>query len=385
MLKKMFQLYDYSIVIALLLLCSFGLIMVYSSSSIIAVSRYDYQFDHFFVRQRFSLIVAFIAFIVMMIVPYRLYFKLFKIIAFGSIGMLLLVFMVGETAQNAQSWISLGPVQIQPGEFVKIGVIIYLAAIFSKKQTYINDFGTAVLPPLIFTVIIFALVFFQPDLGTAALIAMIAVVMTLCSGMNMKNVLKLLGLGGLILGILIPFAVKFEVLSDEQLSRFGAAYNPFADPLGDGLQLINSYIAIGSGGVSGLGLGNSIQKSGFLPEAHTDFIMAVISEELGIFGVGFVLLLLCFIVTKGFLLARKCDDSFGSLLAIGVSSMISVQAFVNLGALTGLLPITGVPLPFVSYGGSSLLALMMSMGILVNISMFVNYRKHKSLHQDIAA
>jgi cell division protein FtsW len=385
MLKKMFQLYDYTIVIAVFLLCLFGLIMVYSSSSIIAVSRYDYDFNHFFVRQRSSLIVGAFAFIITMILPYRIYFKLFKIIAFGSIGLLVLVYIVGETAQNAQSWLVIGPVRLQPGEFVKIGVIIYLAAIFSKKQTYINDFGTAVLPPLTFTVIIFSLVFFQPDLGTAVLIAVIAVIMTLCSGMNMKNVLKLLGLGGLILGILIPFAVKFEVLSDEQLSRFGAAYNPFADPLGDGHQLINSYIAIGSGGLTGLGLGNSVQKSGYLPEAHTDFIMAVISEELGIFGVGFVILLLSFIVSKGFLLARKCDDPFGSLLAIGVSGMIGIQAFVNLGALTGILPITGVPLPFVSYGGSSLLALMLSMGVLVNISMFVNYRKQKSLNQDIAA
>jgi cell division protein FtsW len=385
MLKKMFQLYDYTIVIAVFLLCLFGLIMVYSSSSIVAVSRFEVEFDHFFVRQRSSLIVAAFAFIITMILPYRIYFKLFKIIAFGSIGLLVLVYIVGETAQNAQSWLVIGPVRLQPGEFVKIGVIIYLAAIFSKKQTYINDFGTAVLPPLTFTVIIFSLVFFQPDLGTAVLIAVIAVIMTLCSGMNMKNVLKLLGLGGLILGILIPFAVKFEVLSDEQLSRFGAAYNPFADPLGDGHQLINSYIAIGSGGITGLGLGNSVQKSGYLPEAHTDFIMAVISEELGIFGVGFVILLLSFIVSKGFLLARKCDDPFGSLLAIGVSGMIGIQAFVNLGALTGILPITGVPLPFVSYGGSSLLALMLSMGVLVNISMFVNYRKQKSLNQDIAA
>jgi cell division protein FtsW len=293
------------------------------------------------------------------------------------------VFIIGHASNNAQSWIAIGGFNIQPGEFVKIGVIIYLAAIFSKKQTYIDEFGTAVLPPLIFTIIIFSLVFFQPDLGTAVLIALIAVIMTLSSGMNIKNVIKLLGLGGGAIALLIPIAGK--ILSDEQLSRFGAAYNPFADPLDSGMQLINSYIAIAAGGVTGLGLGNSVQKTGFLPESHTDFIMAIISEELGIFGVTFVILSLCFIVLKGFLLARKCDDPFGSLLAIGISGMIGVQACVNLGALTGLLPVTGVPLPFVSYGGSSLLALMASTGILVNISMFCNYRKQKENFDDLAA
>ncbi|MFD1735672.1 FtsW/RodA/SpoVE family cell cycle protein [Bacillus salitolerans] len=385
MLKRMFQLYDYSIVVAVFLLSLFGLIMVYSSSMVVAVSRFEVDADFFFAKQRMSLILATVAFFVTMVLPYRLYFRLFKLIAFGSIILLGLVYVIGKTAGNAQSWISLGLYNLQPGEFVKISVIIYLAAIYSKKQTYINDFGTAVLPPLVFILIIFAQVFFQPDLGTAVLIAMIAVVITFSSGMNIMNIGKLLLLGGGALAAIIPLAINAGALSDEQLSRFGAAYNPFSDPLGDGHQLINSYIAIGSGGVTGVGLGNSNQKYGFLPESHTDFIMAVISEELGILGVGFVILLLSFIVIKGFLLARKCHDPFGSLLAIGIASMIGIQACVNLGALTGLLPITGVPLPFVSYGGSSLLALMASVGILVNISMFVNYQKDKLKNQGIAA
>lgn len=383
MLKKMFQLYDYSIVVAVFLLGLFGVIMVYSASMVISVSHYEYDANYFFVKQRMWFIASAFVFLVMMILPYRLYFKLFKIIAIGSIGLLILVYMVGHSANNAQSWIAIGGFRMQPGEFVKIGVIIYLASIFSKKQKYINDFGTAVLPPLIFTVIIFTLVFFQPDLGTAVLIAMIAVIMTLSSGMNMKNVMKLLGLGAIIIALCILLAGK--ILSDEQLSRFGAAYDPFSDPQDSGMQLINSYIAIAQGGVTGLGLGNSVQKTGFLPESHTDFIMAIISEELGIFGVGFVILCLSFIILKGFLIARKCDDPFGSLLAIGISGMIGVQACVNLGALTGLLPVTGVPLPFVSYGGSSMLALMASTGILVNISMFNNYRKQKLSFDELAA
>lgn len=137
--------------------------------------------------------------------------------------------------------------------------------------------------------------------------------------------------------------------------------------------MVNSYIALGAGGWKGLGLGQSIQKFNYLPEAHTDFIMAVIAEELGLFGVLFVLLLLTYIVLRGFQIARKCTDPFGSLLAVGISSMVAIQTFINLGGLTGLIPITGVTLPFISYGGSSLLLLMASMGILINVSMFTNY------------
>jgi cell division protein FtsW len=187
-----------------------------------------------------------------------------------------------------------------------------------------------------------------------------------CSGIRLKH------LGRLILVAVIGAALLYPLLTDEQLNRFTAAYDPFNEEIADrdGYQLINSYIAIAAGGVTGEGLGRSIQKFGYLPEPHTDFIMSIISEELGIFGVGFVLFMLTFIIWKGFTVAVKSPDPFGSLIAIGISGMIGIQAFVNLGALTGLLPITGVPLPFVSYGGSSLVLLLISMGILNNIAMF---------------
>ena len=155
---------------------------------------------------------------------------------------------------------------------------------------------------------------------------------------------------------------RFEVLSD-----------PFKDELDSGFHLANSYIAIGSGGVNGLGLGKSVQKLGYLPESHTDFIMAVIAEELGVWGVGFVILTLAYIVLRGIYLGMRCKDPFGSLLAIGISSMIGIQSFINLAGVSGVIPLTGVPLPFVSYGGSSLLQLAIAAGILVNVSMFVKY------------
>ena len=377
MLKKMFKSYDYSLITVVFLLCVFGLVMVYSSSMVVAVALYDVPSDYFYEKQKLSLIVAIAVFFFTMIIPYRVYAhpNVIKTIVFGSLGMLIIVFLFGRTAGNAQSWLNLGRIGFQPSEFIKLGVIIYLAGVYAKKQTYIDQFDKAVLPPIVFTVIICLFIIIQPDFGTAFIIALIAATIVVCSGMGLKSLVKLALLGIATLVIILPIYFAFGGLSNEQLSRFQGYSQPFAYEDSYGFQLVNSYIAIGSGGIKGLGLGNSIQKYGYLPEAHTDFIMAIVAEELGVFGVVFVLLSLAFIVIKGFLIARESDDPFGSLLTIGISSMIGIQTFINIGGLTGLLPITGVPLPFISFGGSSLVLLMASMGVLVNVSMFVNYRK----------
>lgn len=377
MVKKIIKSYDYTLILAVILLCSFGLVMVYSSSMITAVARYGFEPDHFFQRQKLALIAGSFAFLGMMIFPYRAFLnsKVLKFIYFGSIGLLVSLFFFGHVAGNAQSWIKIGGFSLQPGEFVKLSVIIYLAAVYDKKQSYIDEFSRGVLPPIIFTVLICIFVVIQPDFGTAFIIAMIAVCMIACSGMAIKSMIKLLSLS-LLFGLLSsPIIILKGIFSEEQLSRFVGVSDPFGNEAGAGYQLVNSFYAIGSGGLSGLGLGQSVQKYGYLPESHTDFIMSVIAEELGIFGVLFVLILLSFIVLKGFAIARKCEDPFGTLLAVGISSMIAIQSMINLGGLTGLLPITGVPLPFISYGGSSILLLLISMGLLVNVSMFTNFRE----------
>jgi cell division protein FtsW len=379
MVKKVLKSYDYSLILAVILLCSFGLVMIYSSSMITAVARYEVEADYFFQRQKLALIAGGVAFILMMIFPYRafLHSKMLKIIVFGSIGLLGSLFFIGHVAGNAQSWIKLGGMNLQPGEFVKLSVIIYLAAIYDKKHSYIDEFGKGVLPPLIFTGIICFFVIIQPDFGTAFIIGMIAICMILCSGMSIKSIGKIISIV-LLFGIfMIPFIIlkADSIFSEERISRFIGFADPFANEGGSGWQLVNSFYAMGSGGLTGLGLGQSVQKYGYLPESHTDFIMAVIAEELGILGVMFVLILLSFIVLKGFLIARKCQDPFGTLLSVGISSMIAIQAMINLGGLTGLIPITGVPLPFISYGGSSILLLLICMGLLVNVSMFTNYRE----------
>ncbi|QED47401.1 FtsW/RodA/SpoVE family cell cycle protein [Cytobacillus dafuensis] len=374
MLKKILKSYDYSLIIAVALLSVFGLIMIFSASMVTSVQLYGYESDHFYNKQKVHLILGAIAFVIMAIFPYKalLRNKILVPMVFLSLFGLFAVFVFGHATNNALSWFKVGSRSLQPAEFVKLTVIIYLSAVYAKKQSYINEFNKGVVPPLVYLFLVCLLVAIQPDFGTAAIIFLIAAMIIFASGMNYKNIFKLCSIGILIVAPLL-LIMKDEIFSDVRMGRFEAFANPFDTEFG--YHLVNSYYALGSGGLKGLGLGNSVQKLGYLPEAHTDFIMAVIAEELGAFGVCFVLLLLGYIVLRGLYIALKCKDPFGSLLAIGISSMIGIQTFINLAGISGLIPLTGVPLPFVSYGGSSFLQLSLAMGILVNVSMFVKYEQ----------
>lgn len=355
--------YDFTLIIMPIFLAAFGLVMIYSASMVTAVfDNFDGAF--YFKRQLFWFVISLIGFIALTVFPYRNYQRLIKLIILISFIMLIGVLLYGDTVNNATRSINLfGLINLQPAEFVKLGIIIYLASIYSKKQQYIGDLLTGVSPPLILTIFFLFLIILQPDIGTAAIIALIAIMIVISSGIRLKH-LALIGASSLILLIIvIP-----KMVTETRIARITGAYNPFAAPETDGYHLIQSYLAIGVGGLKGEGLGQSVQKLGFLWGAHTDFIMSVIAEELGVFGVIIVIGGLALIVLRGFFIARKCDDNFGALLAIGISSMIGIQTLFNLGAISGILPITGVPLPFISYGGSSLLVLMLSMGILNNIA-----------------
>lgn len=381
MFKKILKSYDYSLIFVVVMLSIFGLIMIYSSSMVAAIQRYGYESDHFYDRQKLFLIGAAFLFIFFSLFPYKIMLSnrvLVPIVLF-SLALLIFVFPFGHSAGNAQSWYKIGSLSLQPSEFVKVSVIVYLSAVYAKKQSYINEFNKGVVPPLLFIILVCFLIALQPDYGTAALIIAISGMLIISSGMNIKNICKLIVLGGIFSVPLLIF-LQDKIFSAVRVGRFEAFMNPFAEEIAqkEGYHMVNSFIALGAGGLKGLGLGQSVQKLGYLPEPHTDFIMAVISEELGIFGVAFVLLSLGFIVLKGIYIGLKGRDSFGSLLAIGISSMIGIQAFVNLAGVSGVIPLTGVPLPFISYGGSSIWQLSISMGILVNVSMFVNYeRKYK--------
>ncbi|OEH93910.1 putative lipid II flippase FtsW [Bacillus solimangrovi] len=376
MLKKVLKSYDYSLVVLPILLSIFGVIMVYSSSMVWAVMINEGSTDLYYKRQLIWFWISLVAFFFAAAVPYTIYKRFVKLIFFASPILLIIVLLFGVERNNAKSWLEIGGFGFQPAEFIKVGLIIYLSAVFARKQSYIDRFWPAFGPPLLFTGIVFLLIFIQPDLGTGSIILLIAYVMVCSSGIRLKHWLRLTGAGIIAVLLMIPF------LSPEQISRFTSAYDPFSSPLKHGYQVINGYIAIANGGVTGKGLGESVQKFGYLPEPHTDFIMAIISEELGIFGVSFVLLSLFFIIIRGLHIARKNDDPFASLLAIGISSMIGIQSGINLGALLGILPVTGVTLPFVSYGGSSLFILMFSVGILVNISMFTNLKVNNKQQKD---
>ncbi|RHW36542.1 FtsW/RodA/SpoVE family cell cycle protein [Neobacillus notoginsengisoli] len=377
MLKKILKSYDFSLIAVMIVLSIFGLVMVYSASMAFAVQRYHVAPDHFFQKQKMFLIVAAGIFAFFAGFPYKIMKSTKMLVPMVILSLLGLggIFVFGKVAGNAQSWYEIGGISIQPSEFAKLAVIIYLSAVYAKKQNYINEFNRGVVPPLIYLILISGLILLQPDFGTAGLILLIAVSIILSSGMNGKNIFKLIAMGGIAGGI-ISFFLQEKIFSEVRMSRFTVLEDPFRDVLNEGFHLSNSLLAIGSGGITGLGLGKGVQKLGYLPESHTDFIIAVIAEELGLIGVAFVIICLGFIVLRGIHIGLKCKDPFGSLLALGISSMIGIQSIVNLAGVSGVIPLTGVPLPFVSYGGSSLIQLAVAAGILVNVSMFANYEQN---------
>ncbi|MBU5595195.1 putative lipid II flippase FtsW [Amphibacillus sp. MSJ-3] len=361
-MKNRLKKFDYGLIIAILSLSIFGTIMVYSSSYTLSTLQYDNGY-HFFIRQLIFLVLGIFVFIVMSFISLKTLGKLSPILIFISIVLLILVLIpgVGLVRNEAQRWLGFGPFIFQPSEIVKVFMIIYFSYIYAKKQPYIGEFKKAVLPPLVILAIIFFLILEQPDFGTATHILLICSLIVFFSGVRLHHIVLLasIGFGGVI----------FLALSQPyRLERLTSFLNTFDDPAGDGYQLINSYISIATGGLTGNGLGNGVQKLGYLPEAHTDFIMAVIIEELGLIAVIFVIGSYLFILYRGIKIAQEVDSMYLRLLALGVTFQITIQAVFNLGAMSGLLPITGIPLPFISYGGTSLVFTLLSAGILVNVS-----------------
>lgn len=367
-MKKVWKSMDYSLLLPLVILCVLGVIMVYSSSSIVAISRHNWPANYFFKKQLIALAIGTIMLAIIVAIPYKLWRKRIVLIAMGigSIGLLSAALFFGKDVNGAKGWI-LG---IQPAEFVKITVIITLANFFAKKQEMQTAFVQGIIPPLAVVGGAMGLILLQNDLGTDLLIAGTVGIMFLCSGVRINLWIKRIVLTSIVWIPVLYFLGNYA-LSPYQKARFSVFLDPFSDPQKDGFQLINSFIGIASGGLNGRGLGNSVQKYGYLPEPQTDFIMAIISEELGFIGVAVILICLLLIIIRAFRVAQKCRDPFGSLIAIGIASLFGVQTFINVGGMSGLIPLTGVPLPFVSYGGSSLLANLLAMGILLNIASYV--------------
>ncbi|GGA83922.1 stage V sporulation protein E [Ornithinibacillus halotolerans] len=353
---------DYFLFTIIIMLLLIGIVMVYSSSYIWA--EYKYADSLYFVKRQLLFAgVGVVGMLFFMYIPYSNWAKYSKIILFVCFSLLLLVLIpgVGLTRGGAQSWIGVGAFSIQPSEFMKLGLIIFLSVYLSTNQKYITSFRKGFLPALLLIFTAFGLIMLQPDLGTGMVLVLTCMIMIFVSGARISHFVGL-GLLGIVGFVFLIASAPYRI------SRITAFLNPWEDPLGDGFQIIQSLYAIGPGGLMGVGLGNSLQKYFYLPEPQTDFIFAILGEELGFIGGTLLLLLFVLLFWRGIRVAIEAADLFGRFLALGIVSMLTVQVMINISVVIGLIPVTGITLPFLSYGGSSLTLTLCSVGILLNIS-----------------
>jgi len=338
--------------------------MVFSSSISLSRALVGHQW-HFIHRQILWTVLGAIAMFITSRLPYRNWQKLSTIGLIGTLVLLVLVWMpgVGVTVQGSSRWISLGLVRIQPSELAKVTLILWVADRLARRPGRLNSFWSGTLPLLIVVGAVAGLVLLQPDLGTAVAIVVAFALILFVAGLPLGQMLALGGVGAALLALFIRIAPY-------RMERFVAFLDPWKDPLDTGYHIIQSLYAIGTGGLFGRGWGSGWQKHFFLPEPHNDFIFATLAEELGFFGGSVLILLFIGVAARGMRVALRAPDRFAALVATGITAMIVAQAMMNFAVVTGSVPVTGIPLPLVSYGGSSLLIVMSSIGILVNISKY---------------
>ncbi len=364
--------FDFILFITVLVMLGFGLVMVLSASSPSALSEGRTSYAYV-TTQAISAGIGIIAMLAISKIDYRRWGKLYRVAYIGSILILLAVRIpgIGHSANGAYRWIKVPGLNFQPSELVKIAMIIFFARYLTEHKADLNKFFKGFICPLLWVAPIIAiLVFVQSHLSASVIIIMIVVILMLMAGTKMKYFITvgapIAGIGGIALYIL----AKYFESGAYRLARITSFMDPWADPTGKGWQVIQSLYAIGSGGLFGVGLGNSTQKYLYLPEPQNDFIFSVIAEELGFVGCLAVMLLFGIFIWRGVLIAMKAPDSFGSLVAIGITSLIGLQAIINIAVVTSSMPNTGMPLPFFSYGGTALLILLCAVGILLNISRY---------------
>ena len=353
---------DLILLFAVIIISIFGVMMIYSSSSIWAEYKFSDSLKYLKLQSIF-LIIGTILMIIISKIPYTYYKDKANIILLVCFLLLILVIIpgIGKIRNGSRSWFGIGGFGIQPSEFMKLGLIIFVSKYLCNNEKNIKDIKRGVLPILFVTLIVFGLVMLQPDFGTGVIIVMSIIGLLFISGINMKffYIAGTFGIMGAVILILIaPYRFK----------RIISFIDPWIDPLGSGFQAIQSLFAIGPGGFLGLGLGNSIQKHFYLPEPQTDFIFAIISEELGFLGILIVSTLFLTIIYRGIKISLSSKDLFAKYLSFGITFQLAFQTLLNLMVVVSLIPITGVTLPFLSYGGSSLLITLCEMGILLNIS-----------------
>ena len=354
--------FDLLLFISIIIISLFGLIMITSASYIWAEYKFNDPFK-FTKNQGLFFIIGTILMIIISKIDYKIYLEKSNVILIGCITLLILVLIpgVGTVRNGSRSWFGIGSFGVQPSEFTKLALIIFTAKYLQKNEKSLKNIKNGVLPILGITIGIFGLIMLQPDFGTGTVIVMSIIGLLFVGGVKFSFFMKIAVIG--IIGI-----IGLILMAPYRLARILSFLDPWKDPLGSGFQIIQSLYAIGPGGLFGFGFGNSRQKHFYLPEPQTDFIFSIISEEFGFMGVLLVTTLFLMIIISGFKIAMKCEDSFGKYLAFGITFGLSFQTMLNLMVVVGLIPVTGVTLPFLSYGGSSLLITMCSMGILLNIS-----------------
>jgi cell division protein FtsW len=356
--------------LATLALVCVSIVMVYSASALVALERYQQPYL-FVTKQVMWAMLGLAVLSIVMRIDYRSYRNetlIWTLVA--GVGVLLVAVLFSSPINGSRRWFSIGPLGVQPSEFAKIVAILFTAAVLERRMHRVNELKYSLLPIAIVVGGLVGLILVEPDYGTSVLLIAVIGLMVFAAGISYRYLIGVALIG-------LP-ALYFIVWSAAYRRRRLLAFlDPWADPLGDGFQVIQSLIAIGTGGVTGKGLMAGVQKLFYLPEPHTDFIFAVISEELGLVGATVIVACFCVIAWRGLRAATYAPDPFGSFLALGLTTMIVLQAFVNISVVMGLLPTKGITLPLVSSGGSSLLVNLLAMGVLLNVAQHARESSHR--------
>lgn len=347
-----------------------GLIIVMSASSTYSVIRFDSVF-HLFNSHLFKVAVAFLFMLLFSMVPYEVYKDYCKPMMIGITVVLAITLIVAPNIKGAGRWLDLGVVSVQPADIARLLLLIHLAFMLEDKQHIIDNYRHGFLPMFIWIVIVSALITFQPNISTGILLILISLTVLYVGGAKFKHIFSSLL-------VVITFGGIVAMIYPHSRERIFTFFNSIQNGGDINLQVKQALYSLGSGGISGVGIGNSMQSNLFLPEAYSDFIFAILGEELGFIGSMLVMFSYLVLFVAGILIAKKARDKFGQLLAFGITISIITYALVNVGVTTGLLPTTGLPLPFISYGGTSLLFLCIGIGILINIAL----SNHKKIKQN---
>jgi cell division protein FtsW len=352
---------DKVLFLATLLLVCCSVVMVYSASAVLAMNRFNQPY-FFLIKQAMWAALGLAAMSIAMRFDYRNYREpSFIWLALGVVGFALLAVLFGAPINGSRRWFGVGGFGVQPSELAKLSAIFFIAALLERRMDRIDEIPYALVPIAVVVAGLIGLILLEPDLGTAMTVLLIAATMVFAAGISYRYVV-----GAALCGLPVVYFILMGAAYRRR--RLMAFWDPWSDPLGDGFQVIQSLIAVGSGGVLGRGFMTGVQKLFYLPEPHTDFIFAVIGEEFGLIGTTFVLLCFGVIAWRGMKIATEAPDRFGAFLAVGLTTMMVVQALFNISVVLGLVPTKGIPLPFVSSGGSSLLISLLGMGILLNVS-----------------